>query len=119
MLTDSLFCGASLLLPVVQPYVSLRDSTAETPDICKRLLEEGLLIVEKRRDRHLEKLVADYLAAEQAARTNRVSFLMVLVGLIFSCLVHMREVWLRALTLYFAVWHDMNFVSGTMKVAYI
>eukprot|EP00117_Sycon_ciliatum_P012541 scpid19522/ scgid13573/ Staphylococcal nuclease domain-containing protein 1; 100 kDa coactivator; p100 co-activator len=55
------------------PYVSLHDSGAEVSDICKRLLLAGLIIVDKRRDKRLEKLVSDYVASEQKARTDRVA----------------------------------------------
>jgi len=54
-----------------QPYATLTDP-ATNADIGKALVSDGILLVEKRRERKLAKLVEEYVAAEAAARKDHV-----------------------------------------------
>uniref|UniRef100_A0A2I9LPS2 Staphylococcal nuclease domain-containing protein 1 n=1 Tax=Centruroides hentzi TaxID=88313 RepID=A0A2I9LPS2_9SCOR len=53
-------------------YVTLLTSKEEE-DIAKNLIAEGLLLTDERREKRLQKLIADYKAAEQTARRKRVN----------------------------------------------
>lgn len=53
------------------PEVTLTDS--QRNDIAKNLIAEGLLLVDKRRDRRLQKIVTDYKAAQHIAKTNHIA----------------------------------------------
>lgn len=51
-------------------YASLHDQSTNA-DIGKNLIADGLLLVEKRRERKLQQLVTEYKEAEQQARKSR------------------------------------------------
>uniref|UniRef100_A0A1B6ECM6 Staphylococcal nuclease domain-containing protein 1 n=1 Tax=Clastoptera arizonana TaxID=38151 RepID=A0A1B6ECM6_9HEMI len=51
-------------------YVTLVDASTNV-DIVKELVSDGLLLVEKRRDRRLQKLIDEYNAAQDEAKKNR------------------------------------------------
>jgi len=52
-----------------QEFVTLVDETSKE-DVAERLLREGLLLVENRKERRLQKLTRDYKAAESEAKKN-------------------------------------------------
>ncbi|XP_031619564.1 staphylococcal nuclease domain-containing protein 1 [Contarinia nasturtii] len=52
-----------------QPFATLSDPTSKA-DIGKALVADGILLVEKRRERKLAKMVEDYVAAEALARKD-------------------------------------------------
>ena len=43
-------------------------------DIAAALISDGVLMVERRREKRLQKLVSEYIQAQDRARKNRVSF---------------------------------------------
>ena len=43
-------------------------------DIGKSLVAEGLALVEKRREKRFQKMVMDYISAQEAAKKSRVCF---------------------------------------------
>jgi len=51
------------------PYATLTDPTTNV-DVGKGLITDGILLVEKRRERRLHKLVEEYKEAETSARKN-------------------------------------------------
>lgn len=55
-----------------QEYVTLQHVSDNT-DVAQKLISEGLLRVERKKDRRLTKLLADYVKAEQAARKARLN----------------------------------------------
>ncbi|KAI5692181.1 hypothetical protein M8J75_004351, partial [Diaphorina citri] len=52
------------------PYVTVLDATTKT-DLMKALIGSGFFLVETRRDKRLQKLVAEYESAQQDALKNR------------------------------------------------
>ena len=44
-------------------------------DIGKSLVAEGLALVEKRREKRFQKMVMDYISAQEAAKKSRVCFI--------------------------------------------
>jgi len=59
--------------PLAADFVTLYLNEDGTGDVALTLLEEGFLITENRRERRLQKLMAEYTAAQNAAKKNRVS----------------------------------------------
>jgi len=53
------------------PFVTLTDPDTKS-DIGKGLVSDGILLVEKRREKRLNKLVEDYKEAEALAKKNHV-----------------------------------------------
>nr|QBI71281.1 ebna2 binding protein P100 [Thermobia domestica] len=51
------------------PYASLRDSETKE-DIAQNLIKDGLLLVENRREKRLQKLIEEYKAAQETAKKN-------------------------------------------------
>ncbi|XP_039286934.1 staphylococcal nuclease domain-containing protein 1 isoform X1 [Nilaparvata lugens] len=49
------------------PHVTLVDPTTQT-DMIKSLVEQGYLLIDKRREKRLQQVVQDYIAAEEKAR---------------------------------------------------
>lgn len=52
-------------------YVTLLSSD-EKEDIGKELISKGFVFVEPKRERKFQKIVADYLSAQESAKKNRV-----------------------------------------------
>ena len=53
-----------------QEYVSLQNMT-DNSDLGEKLIREGLMRAERRKERCLAKLVADYVKVEEEARKKR------------------------------------------------
>ena len=53
--------------------VSLYFNEDETGDVALKLLEEGFLLAEHRRERRFQKMVNEYKTAQNVAKKNRVS----------------------------------------------
>nr|QBI71280.1 ebna2 binding protein P100 [Orthoderella ornata] len=55
------------------PYATLIDPNHDDEDIAKTLITEGYLLVENRREKRLQRLVADYRAAQESAKKNHLN----------------------------------------------
>lgn len=53
------------------PYVTLV-TPEEKDDIGKKLVEKGFVLAEKRREKKYQKLISDYVSAQDVAKKNRV-----------------------------------------------
>ncbi|XP_022908359.1 staphylococcal nuclease domain-containing protein 1 [Onthophagus taurus] len=73
-LKEDLSAGKLFLNVEYRPSGGLPAATVFTEenkeDIVKNLITDGLLLVEKRRERRLHKLVSEYMAAQEVAKTN-------------------------------------------------
>jgi staphylococcal nuclease domain-containing protein 1 len=53
----------------LQEYVTLM---ADTTDIGKALVSEGLVLAEKRKEKRMQKIMSEYHSAQETARKSRV-----------------------------------------------
>jgi staphylococcal nuclease domain-containing protein 1 len=57
-------------------YVTLSHDKDTKDDVAEKLIGEGLVLVENRREKRLQNVVSDYVAAQDKAKSQRVSSLM-------------------------------------------
>jgi len=58
------------------PYASLIDTSNNDEDIAKTLIRDGLLLLENRREKKLQKLVSEYREAQEIARKSHANMWM-------------------------------------------
>lgn len=63
----------SLTFALLGDTVSLYFNEDGTGDVALKLLEEGFLLAEQRRERRFQKVISEYKSAQNIAKKNRVS----------------------------------------------
>ena len=66
--------SASIFQVAGLDHVTLVDAESKETDLCQWLVAEGVVVAEKRREKHLKELVEKYSKAEEKAKKDRVSW---------------------------------------------